>query len=1120
MSKKRLFILSFFALLLPSFYQAGTYAQGNKVKYEKVTNGQKLTDVLKQLEERFSTKIIFSYDELKHYTVKANIKANTIEEALKQAVSGLPVSYSVKGKYTTVKANRPVNTSTARPANTVRVAGRVVDEQGDGIPAATIKLERNGKVGTLTDMNGRFTIDIEQGKGETLVVSFLGMEEESYYVNGRKDLNNITIVMKEDRKALDEVVVNGYYTKNKQSFTGNAVTVSKDDLQKVSNNNLMSALQVFDPSFKLQEDISAGSNPNSVPKMRIRGDSGFGSISETNLKNDPNQPTFILDGYEVSAEKVYDLNMDRVASVTILKDASATAIYGSRAANGVVVITTKTPERGRLRISYKFDGVVQTPDLRDYNLMNAAEKLEAERLAGEYEATDPASQQKLDMDYSLRLRNVKRGVDTYWLSQPIQTVMGQKHSLYLEGGDSNIRYGLSANYQNNPGVMKDSYRDRFGIDVNLQYNWNDKVLFRNNLSVSRVKSQESPYGSFSEYTKVNPYWPIYDDNGNVYKEYPKYMSTTYVLRNPLVEAQLNNCDESEYLEVTDNFNIEWYITSHLRFKGQISYTMRNDHQYSFIDPASVRYNLSDYTAGEGVLKRGQAHNYDQRSHTLDTNALLTYIQNFGPHFLNSALGVNITESKYANVGFSVIGFPSGNMDYISFGREFLSQSPDGDEGLSRLFGSFVNFNYTYNNIYLLDISGRLDGSSSFGKDSHFAPFWSAGIGWNIHNEKWYKIKNVMNHFKITTNIGETGKASFSPYEAQNMFTYYKGKYYGGGAGAIVTTYGNNDLKWEKTLSWDVNLETEFLKGMVSARFCYYDKLTNNLLSNVTLPQSSGFAYYRANVGKLANRGYELNLRIFPVRSKDLTVSVFGTMAHNTNIIKEISNSLKARNGKIDKDQDNYKPGHGQRYETAKPQVQFKEGESTTTIYAVRSLGINPMNGKEVYLDLEGNPTYKWSAANKVACGNTAPTVQGSFGLNADWKGFNLSMSFLYECGGQLYNQTLVDRVENASLTYNADRRVLYDRWQKPGDVTFFKDIRDHSRTELTSRMIQDNNVLNFKSLSLSYTVPAQLSRKWAMERLKFTFLVEDLAYWSSIKRERGLDYPYSHTFNFGVQVQF
>ena len=328
------------------------------------------------------------------------------------------------------------------------------------------------------------------------------------------------------------------------------------------------------------------------------------------------------------------------------------------------------------------------------------------------------------------------------------------------------------------------------------------------------------------------------------------------------------------------------------------------------------------------------------------------------------------------------------------------------------------------------------------------------------------------------------------------------------------------MQWEKTRSWDINLETEFLNGAVSAKFSYYNKLTNDLVSSVTLPQSSGFSYYRANIGKMENRGYEVNLRVFPVRTSDWNVSLFGTLAHNRNVIKEISNALKARNEQIDKDQDNYEPDYGERYETAKPQVEFKEGESTTTIYAVRSLGINPANGKEVFLDRYGNPTYTWSSADKVACGDTAPTVQGSFGANADWKGFNLNMSFLYECGGQLYNQTLVDRVENANISSNVDRRFLYDRWQKPGDIAKFKDIRDDSRTELTSRMIQDNNVLQFKSLSLSYTFPQDWTRKWAVDRLKLTFLVEDLFYWSSKKRERGIDYPYSHSFNSGLQVQF
>ena len=1104
MRKRKISSLLLMGCIVPFFAMAQTDSKTVTIRLKEAT----VKTFFDALHQQTGLNFVYNNEQLKNMpAITINASDSNVKEVLDRVFTSTAFEYSIENNTVTLYQKKKINQGAERT-----VKGKVTDINNVPLPGVNIKI-KGGRIGCTTNLDGEYTLNVPHEC--ELIISFIGMKDKVIKYTGQKTLN---ITLQENTEQIEEVIVNGYYTKNKSSFTGNAISVSKEELNKISQNNLINALQVFDPSFKLQEDISAGSNPNALPKMRIRGDSGFGAISETNLKNDPNQPTFILDGYEVSVEKVYDLNMERVESVTILKDASATAIYGSRAANGVVVITTKAPEPGRLRVSYQFNGTIQTPDLSDYNLMNAREKLEAERLAGYYESEYVDSQQKLMQDYALRLSNVIKGVDTYWLSQPIQTILGQKHNVYIEGGDQNVRYGLSANYQNNPGVMKGSYRDRYGLDFSLQYNWKNKILFRNNISINRIKSKESPYGSFSEYTETNPYWPIKDENGNLIKQYPQYVATINILRNPIVEAQLNNRDESEYLEITDNLNVEWYITDHWRLKGQLSYTIRNDHSYTFIDPSSVRYNKNDFQVGEGILKKGEAYNADQRSHNLDVNALLTYSQNFGPHYLNAAIGINATESKNEDVSFNVEGFPSGNMNYVSFATAFASQSPTGSEGLSRLFGSFLNFNYTYNNIYLLDISGRMDGSSTFGKDSHFAPFWSTGIGWNIHNEKFFSIKNIINHLKITMNIGETGKASFSPYEAQNMFNYYKGKYYAGGIGAIITVFGNEQLKWEKTRSWDINLETEFLKGAISARFSYYNKLTNNLLADVTLPQSSGFTSYRANIGKMENSGYEINLRAFPIRNKDLNISIFGSLAHNKNIIKEISNSLKARNEEIDKEQDNYNPEYNE--PSLRPQVQFKEGESTTTIYAVRSLGINPANGKEVFINRFGNPTYQWSAADKVACGDTAPTIQGSFGANADWKGFNLNLSFLYEYGGQIYNQTLVDRVENANLTYNADKRVLYDRWKQPGDIALYKDIRDNSRTELTSRMIQDNNILNFKSLSLSYTFPSELTKKFYMERVKLTFLVEDLYYWSTVKRERGLDYPYSHSYNFGLQVQF
>ena len=340
MSKKKILICLFFVMLLPASYYYGAYAQNNMVKYEKATNGKPLTDVLKQLEDRFTKKIIFSYEELKNYKVKADIKAGSVEEALRQALGGLPVSYEVKGKYITVKANRQkAATSSSRPANTVRVAGRVVDEQGDGIPAATIKLDSDGNVGTLTNMSGHFAINLEKGRGETLIISFLGMQEESYYVNGRKDMSDITIVMKEDRKALDEVVVIGYGTAKAKDLTGSVARLSEKEIETAPmTSNIAGMLQGRAAGVNV---MIANASPTSPVSVVIRGQS---SISGDG------QPLWVIDGVPQYSSGIsgdvsntlYNLNLNDVQSIDILKDASATAIYGSRAANGVVIVTTKS----------------------------------------------------------------------------------------------------------------------------------------------------------------------------------------------------------------------------------------------------------------------------------------------------------------------------------------------------------------------------------------------------------------------------------------------------------------------------------------------------------------------------------------------------------------------------------------------------------------------------------------------------------------------------------------------------------------------------------------------------------------------------------------------------------
>lgn len=1074
-----------------------------------------LEEIIWELKQR--TNLIFMYNDDDIANVKdisLNVQNIQIHELLNQCLDGTGLDFVERNE--TIVIKKAKDSIVPFQQEKITITGTVRDKSGGPLPGVTVLLQGT-TVGVATDLDGNFKI-MAALPNDSLLFSFIGMKTQIISIGNKTMVN---VILEEDTAEMDEVVVNGYFTKSKDSFTGSVVSVTKEDLAKVSSNNLISALQVFDPSFRLQENTEMGSNPNSLPDFRIRGDSGFGAeLSESNLKSDPNLPTFILDGYEVKVEKVFDLNIDRIDNITILKDASATAIYGSRAANGVVVITTKAPQPGELRVSYNLTVSLIAPDLSDYDLLHAAEKLEVERLSGYYHSKYIDTQQALDQDYADRLRNVIRGVNTYWLSQPLRTAVGQKHSLYIEGGDKSIRYGIDVNYQGNPGVMKKSSRDRLGLGFLLSYNLNNKFLFRNKLSIDKVNSKESPYGSFSDYAKANPYNPIYDDKGHLIKEYSQHVSTTHRTMNPLYEAQLNHKNQSEYSEFTNNFDLDWFINDCFRLKGRLSYSERKDKRERFIDPESARYEQSDYQNGEGVLKKGEAYNFDEKSSNLDANVVLTYNQQLGKHYLNGALGGNVIESRFANEAYSVIGFPAGNMDYVSFGKEFKNITPEGAESLSRLVGTFLNFNYTYNNTYLLDLSARMDGSSQYGSKKRYAPFWSAGIGWNIHNESFLSgMANILNHLKLTANVGETGKASFSAYEAQNVFEYYKGQWYAGGLGASVVALGNPNLEWEKTTNYGANLEMQFFKGRISIDANYYIKNTKDLLADIALSLSNGFETYRDNLGELENRGYELSVRTFPIRNKVFVLNIYGTAARNKNEIKKISNSLQTKNELVDKEQDKEINEAG-RYETAKPVTQFKEGESTSTLYAVRSLGINPMNGREIFLTRQGVLTDQWSAADKVACGNTEPKISGAFGANGDYKGFSLSVNFLYQWGGQVYNQTLIDRVEDANIRDNVDRRVLHARWREPGDQTFFKDIQSRNRTELTSRMVQDENILQLKSLSLSYSIPQHLSKKWYMERLKLTFLMEDIFRLSNVRRERGLEYPFARAFNFGVQVQF
>ena len=348
MRKKRILLSTCLALMLSSYNGTYAIAQTNGVKYEQVINSKPLTTVLKQLEERFNTKIVFSYEDLASYKVNAKVKANNLTDALNQVLAGLPVSFTQHNGFISVKKSTHSKGSvpmTKININTVKIRGKVVDNKGESIPAATIQVAGKKGVGIVTDENGYFSIDLEQGKGETLVASFLGMKTSPYYVNCRKDVNDVVIKLEEDKQVLNEVVVTGLFNYRQSSFTGSSSSYTQDDLKSVGNQNVLKSLANLDPAFFVDNNTLNGSNPNTLDDISIRGNSSFSGLQGEYTGN-PNAPLFILDGFESTQQQIFDLDMNRVKSVTVLKDAAAKSLYGSKAANGVVVVETIEPETG------------------------------------------------------------------------------------------------------------------------------------------------------------------------------------------------------------------------------------------------------------------------------------------------------------------------------------------------------------------------------------------------------------------------------------------------------------------------------------------------------------------------------------------------------------------------------------------------------------------------------------------------------------------------------------------------------------------------------------------------------------------------------------------------------
>jgi TonB-linked SusC/RagA family outer membrane protein len=1000
------------------------------------------------------------------------------------------------------------------------VKGVVTDaDTQEELPGVAI---RASKTAVVTDVKGQFSISVS--KGDELTFSYLGYKNHVHKVVGNETVLKIALVT--EAKQLGEVVVQaGIIQRNKLGFTGSYTSISNEELKSTGNINIIQSLKSLDPAFVIVENALSGSNPNMMANIELRGQTtmNISSIQDAATVAS-NLPLFVLDGFEATLQEINDLDINRVESVTLLKDAGSTAIYGSKGANGVVVIETIRPKAGQVFISYSGDFQLATPDLSAYNMMNAAEKLEFERLAGRYNynSTDQSDVSEPTLggnqaSYYERLAKVQSGVDSYWLSEPVRTAFTQGHSLAISGGDKDLLYTVGINYKHNPGVMKASFRDSYGGNVKLVYRGVSGLSLLNNTFFSGTNAEDGSWGSFSDFVNANPYYEKRNADGSISKYLDRYLdiTTSSIAVNPLYNASLNTRHDSKIYSINNNTSADWQITENLLWKANLSLRRGSTNKVDFIDPSHSRFDNDTYD------KKGSYTSAYISSWSYSVNTSLNYLKSVQKHNFTLIGRYSMEETNNTAESLSAYGFPEGAVGYPSYAFSYETDSrPSYSERKTRGLTLIGAFNYNYNYRYLFDLNYNMDGSTNFGKNNRYQSFWSAGLGWNVHREEFVKDWEWLNELKLRGTFGTNGNQDVNVV-TNSVYTFYVGSNLFGQS-AYLSQVGNPDLRWQVVEKEGAGIDAGFLNGNLRFNFDVYKHHTDPQIVVLDQRPSTGVSGYPLNLGYLTTKGYEFKImyNIINDAKNDIVLSLRFTGGHNESVYGGFEESLKNLNEAYKKEENsNLSLNSLQNY---------MDGYSPSDLWAVRSLGIDPASGRELFLKKDGAPTFIYDPDDRVVIANSRPDIEGIFGFTLRVKKLILNANFRYYEGAYTYNSALFNKVENISssqVIYNQDKRALYERWHEAGDITQFKRLSmgrtDADRTPVSSRFIQKNNYIRGESAKLTWNFTGD---KWLnslkLKDFSMSLAMEDFFNLNSIKIERGIDYPFQRAVVMNLSARF
>ena len=986
-------------------------------------------------------------------------------------------------------------------AQTSEVRGTVKDANGESLIGVNV-VRKGTSDGTVTDLDGNFVL--KAPANATLVFSYIGFEKQERVWDGKSRLD---VTLKEDVAMLDDVVVIGAYgtVQKRTDMVGSAFQVNAERLETLPVGRVDNLLEGIVPGLQVLPNSDDASSTKQRLNLRVRGE---GSMSASN------EPLWIVDGTRIfsgdrtnmvagmstSISPLSYMNADDIESITILKDATETSIYGADGANGVILVTTKGGAAGKTKVGLSLrTGVAQINQSARFKVLNGSDYLMLARESYLNSGRDLSTFPFQDNDM-----NRYSTTDTDWSKVFYDTGIQTNAFLSLSGGRDDLKYYISGGYYNGRSTVIGNSQERYSLRGNLEMKMTPKLDFSLIYAASyNINNVFVPGNDYYEYLPI--YSPRNEDGS--FRLYNKTLAGLDASGNPVWQTSrfLNSVPEREENDnkqkaaVTNvnailKYNIAKGLSSTTQFG--IDYQGLNEDRYS------ARTNWSGMsTTGEGI-----GYSYRNNATFLTWTAIerLNYSRSFGQHHVGGLLGFEASSKDVRTMGARGSGFINDRIKEVSYA---VDRSGSSGRSVSRSLSYFLQGNYDFDRRYYVTVNARRDGNSGFGSDSQWGNFASAGASWNIHNEEFFDADKI-NVLKLKLSYGSNGNSRIGSQEALGLYSYGESHNYMGELGGSMSGSPNKKLSWETAYITNLGLRIKMF-DRADLEIEAYNKRTVNLLSNLDVSRTTGDTRSYRNSGEIVNRGIEATLNVELLNSKDMNWWVELNAAHNRNKLIELYNGLEKVMG-------NYI---------------WREGHDLNTYYIIRWAGVDPRDGAPLWYDSEGNLTRTYNDQNRVPWKTSSPDLTGGITSQLTYKGFSVRALFSYVLGGYGFS-TFGRNVMSDGLNIMSENQSVnqLDRWQKPGDVALSpKPIWGTSTRSVMSstRHIYKTTHVKFKNIALSYALPERFLKQVGVSGGKIHLIGDNLLIWTPYdKKERNSykqsmsGYPVETSFSLGIDLSF